>query len=154
MCAMSETLQVAGTLSTEGMPAETVNDLIREACRKLWEGNDVEPGLRRPFENIETGSGFAAEGVADEAFEAGVNAAVTVWGRLIPGPNPVDGVHHDIVQLWTHQRYLLAHDIENTRLLTELRQFIVDKFEEYQHLLPKPGSLAARAGAWGSRNGR
>lgn len=130
------------------LPPENVAEVVRHSCRLLWEGNDVTEGIRRHHEHDDPPMSV------EEAYQAGVDAAITVWHRLIPGPSPTDGVHHDIVQLWTHQRFLLGHAINNTETLTALKDFIEAKFAEYEHLLPKPGSLAARAGAWGARNGR
>lgn len=130
------------------LPPENVAEVVRRSCRLLWEGNDVGVGIKERF------SDHPDQYAPEDVYQAGVDAAITVWHRLIPGPSPTDGVHHDIVQLWTHQRFLLGHAINNTETLTALKEFIEEKFAAYEHLLPKPGSLAARAGAWGARNGR
>lgn len=122
----------------EEHPPQTINEAAMRAAVGMLDYRVEDP----------PGSGNLVPAIpqpADrESWLMGAKAGIEALLRLVPAPDPTAIA---IEQLWLFMRAVG----QQVNVLTGHTARMVGKLDEYEHLLPEPGSLMAKAGRWGSR---
>ena len=122
----------------EEHPPQNINEAaLRAAIGMLDYRIEDPPGSGRQVPAID-------QPADRESFIMGAKAGIEGLLRLVPSPDPTAIA---LEQLWLYMRSVGTQ----INVLTGHTARIVGKLDEYEHLLPAPDSLMAKAGRWGSR---